>query len=194
MHRSRLGHKCGAVLLSAIVLLSACKQADKTTSEAENSLPAQNPSSTITATAEDSLSPSVTDEDSLSSPSVSDEDPFSPSVPDIEDPDGDFEFRENPVSDAHDELSEEFRNLPGVVNVQKRLHFDDSLYILIYEMPIDHNDPAKGTFEQRVYVNYKGKDAPNQFTIGGYNLYYGMYDGDFYDEAESFFRKHTAVT
>ena len=91
------------------------------------------------------------------------------------------------LKDAHDELAEEFRKLPGVVNVQKSSHYDDSQYVLFFEMPVDHNDPSKGTFLQRVYVKYRGKDAPNMFTIGGYNLYYGMYDGDFYDEAEPLF-------
>ncbi len=81
---------------------------------------------------------------------------------------------------ANDELANQLMELPGVVKVGRKnidnIRFDENQYLIYYEMPIDHNDPAKGTFTQRLYLNYKGKDAPNDFYIGGYSIYYGVHD------------------
>ena len=162
-------------MLSAVIFLSSCGRNDTTASEtgSETSSP-----TTSETTAETEPSETATGTTERSDPSL---------ITVTEAPDEiDFPISGN-LKDAHDELAEEFRKLPDVVNVQKSSHYDDSQYVLFFEMPVDHNDPSKGTFQQRVYVKYKGKDAPNMFTIGGYNLYYGMYDGDFYDEAEPLF-------
>ena len=175
MKRSSWKRTCGGLLLSAVIFLSSCGRNDTTTSEtgSETSSP-----TTSETTVETSPSETATGTTEGSDPSL---------ITVTEAPDGiDFPKSGN-LKDAHDELAEEFRKLPGVVNVQKSSHYDDSQYVLFFEMPVDHNDPSKGTFLQRVYVKYRGKDAPNMFTIGGYNLYYGMYDGDFYDEAEPLF-------
>ena len=165
-------------MLSAVILLSSCGKSDTTATETESATQAPVTTSETTTETEPSETTFATTEET--DPSL---------ITAVEVPDGiDFPRSAN-MTDAHDELAEEFRKLPGVVNVQKSTKYDDSQYVLIYEMPVDHNDSSKGTFQQRVYVKYKGKDAPNMFTIGGYNLYYGMYDGDFYDEAEPLFAK-----
>lgn len=162
-------------MLSAVILLSSCGKSDATASETESVTEAPVTSETTTETEPSETTSATTEE---TDPSL---------ITAIEVPDGIDFPKYVQMTDAHDDLAEEFRKLPGVVNVQKSSEYDDSQYILIYEMPVDHNDSSKGTFQQRVYVKYKGKDAPNMFTIGGYNLYYGMYDGDFYDEAEPLF-------
>jgi len=201
MKRSSLGQKGGAALLSAIFLLSSCKQTDTTSTGVDTSSAASETTSVTVSTSdvkstsdgetvassetsgstEDSSAPVITQTSAESwSPSATSE------TQDLEDV---FSPDHNKMTDAHDELAEEFRKLPGVVNVVKKPNYEDNQYILIYEMPIDHNDPDKGTFQQRVFINLKSKDAPNQFTIGGYNLYYGMYDGGYYDEAEPLFAK-----
>lgn len=92
-----------------------------------------------------------------------------------------------PTVPADGDLAAELSGLPGVTKVCRRTTFSENQYLLYYEMPIDHSDPSKGTFTQRLYLYYKGKDAPNMFEAGGYNLYYGMYNGAFYDEAEPLF-------
>ena len=92
-----------------------------------------------------------------------------------------------PTVPADGDLAAELSGLPGVTKVCRRTTFSQDQYLLYYEMPIDHSDPSKGTFTQRLYLYYKGKDAPNMFEAGGYNLYYGMYNGAFYDEAEPLF-------
>ena len=162
-------------MLSAVIFLSSCGRNDTATSETKSDTSSPTTSETTVETSPSETS-SVTTEGS---------DPSLITV--TEAPDGTDFSVSGDMKDAHDELAEEFRKLPGVVNVQKRSHYDDSQYVLFFEMPVDHKDPAKGTFLQRVYVKYRGKDAPNMCTIGGYNLYYGMYDGDFYDEAEPLF-------
>lgn len=162
-------------MLSAVILLSSCGKSDATASETESVTEAPVTSETTTETEPSETTSATTEE---TDPSL---------ITAIEVPDRIDFPKYVQMTDAHDDLAEEFRKLPGVVNVQKSSEYDDSQYILIYEMPVDHNDSSKGTFQQRVYVKYKGKDAPNMFTIGGYNLYYGMYDGDFYDEAEPLF-------
>ncbi|MEE3350892.1 MAG: S28 family serine protease [Saccharofermentanaceae bacterium] len=162
-------------MLSAVIFLSSCGRNDTATSETKSDTSSPTTSETTVETSPSETS-SVTTEGS---------DPSLITV--TEAPDGTGFPVSGDMKDAHDELAEEFRKLPGVVNVQKRSHYDDSQYVLFFEMPVDHKDPAKGTFLQRVYVKYRGKDAPNMCTIGGYNLYYGMYDGDFYNEAEPLF-------
>lgn len=92
-----------------------------------------------------------------------------------------------PTVPAAGDLAEELSRLPGVTKVCRRTTFSEGQYLLYYEMPIDHSDPSKGTFTQRLYLNFKGKDAPNVFEVGGYNIYYGMYNGDFFDESEPLF-------
>ena len=81
-----------------------------------------------------------------------------------------------PTVPADGDLAAELSGLPGVTKVCRRTTFSEDQYLLYYEMPIDHSDPSKGTFTQRLYLYYKGKDAPNMFEAGGYNLYYGMYN------------------
>lgn len=162
-------------MLSAAILLSSCGKTDTTATETESATQAPVTTSETTEESEPSETTPVTTE---TDPSL---------ITAVEVSDGIDSPKSVTMTDAHDDLAEEFRNLPGVVNVQKSSEYDESQYILLFEMPVDHNDPSKGTFQQRVYVKYKGKDAPNMFTIGGYNLYYGMYDGDFYDEAEPLF-------
>ena len=52
--------------------------------------------------------------------------------------------------------------------------------MVYYEMPLDHNDPSKGTFLQRMYIYYKGEDRPNLFYCSGYSLFNGI--GFFFEE------------
>jgi hypothetical protein len=48
-------------------------------------------------------------------------------------------------------------------------------YLLYVPQPIDHHDPSRGTFLQRVYVMHRDKDAPVVFTTEGYYAAYGAY-------------------
>lgn len=48
--------------------------------------------------------------------------------------------------------------------------FFESTYLLWFEQPIDHNNPAAGTFRQRVWLSHKSADAPVVFITEGYNV------------------------
>ncbi len=48
-------------------------------------------------------------------------------------------------------------------------------YLLFVTQPIDHKDPYKGTFQQRVFILHHDQDAPVLFTTEGYYAHYGSY-------------------
>jgi len=48
-------------------------------------------------------------------------------------------------------------------------------YLIQVPQPIDHHDPSKGTFTQRVYMLHRDADAPVVLTTEGYNAGYGGY-------------------
>ena len=48
-------------------------------------------------------------------------------------------------------------------------------YLLLVPQSIDHKDPSKGTFTQRVYVMHRDKDAPVVLTTEGYYGGHGAY-------------------
>lgn len=47
---------------------------------------------------------------------------------------------------------------------------DDYNLLVVFEQPLDWNDPTKGTFQQRVQVCYNETGRNNKLTIGGYML------------------------
>ncbi len=162
--------KCGIPLLVTLLFLSSCHKA---ITAPETQLTSTEQTSSSISSSESALSSADAEE----STSSSDQDPISPG------------FSSASFISADDDLALEFKKLPGVTKVERRSAFNQNQYILSFDMPIDHNDPGKGTFTQRMYVYYKDKDAPNMFNVGGYDLYYGSYDGDFYDEMEPLFAK-----
>lgn len=72
------------------------------------------------------------------------------------------------------ELYDLLKNLPNVKSVEelKTNDFFQEKYLLLFEQPIDHKNPESGTFNQRVFVLHKSKDAPVVFTTEGYNANY----------------------
>ena len=65
-------------------------------------------------------------------------------------------------------------HLEGVSNltVLKTDNFVDKCVFFI-EQPLDHHDPSKGVFKQRVFVSHKGFDRPTVFVTEGYGAAYG---------------------
>ena len=45
------------------------------------------------------------------------------------------------------------------------------LYQVFFNQPVDHNNPAAGTFEQKAYVFYVGSERPTVLYTCGYTLY-----------------------
>lgn len=74
---------------------------------------------------------------------------------------------------------EALKELDGVVSVEEigfksevpdMTKTDDHIVLMVFEQPLDWNDPSKGTFNQRVEVCYSEKNRNNSLKIGGYNL------------------------
>lgn len=62
-------------------------------------------------------------------------------------------------------------NQPEIKSVHEMPHTDFFVakYKVMVEQPVDHNDPLKGTFLQRVLIADKGIDQPVVFITEGYN-------------------------
>jgi len=67
--------------------------------------------------------------------------------------------------------------LPGVVNVESipsNMHFRGKYKIMLAQ-PLDHNNPEKGHFHQRMYLLHKDFEKPMVVTTEGYAGDYGAY-------------------
>lgn len=60
-------------------------------------------------------------------------------------------------------------HLPGVSNltVLASDHFADKC-VFFFEQPLDHKDPSKGVFKQRVFVSHRGFERPTVLVTEGY--------------------------
>jgi len=59
-----------------------------------------------------------------------------------------------------DELMAKLRGLPGVTVEEGDSSENFSYYVLHFTEPVDHNDPSKGTFQQRVSLLHRNELAP----------------------------------
>jgi hypothetical protein len=67
---------------------------------------------------------------------------------------------------------EKLAAIKNVVSIEKREtvgHFDEN-YEIWFEQPIDHNNPSKGTFRQRVFLGFENPSAPVFVELRGYNI------------------------
>jgi len=57
----------------------------------------------------------------------------------------------------------------GVVSVEYYSSNDiDTVYTIMFEQPINHHDPAMGSFTQKIYLTHRDFDAPVIFRLNGY--------------------------
>ncbi len=62
--------------------------------------------------------------------------------------------------------------IPNVVSIEKREavgHFDKNFEIW-FEQPIDHSNPSKGSFRQRVFLGFENPSEPVFVELRGYNI------------------------
>lgn len=150
-----------ALLLVGTMLFSSCRQtgettkkkkkAKKTTTTSESVETTEAPSETTSPETEESS------ETSASSSSANSSDVI-----------GQGNLR------AEDEFADKVRSLPCVVSVERLPEYEENQYMVYYEMPLDHNDPEKGTFYQRMYIYYLGEERPNHFYCSGYSIFNGV--------------------
>ncbi|MDR2010149.1 MAG: aminopeptidase [Bacteroidales bacterium] len=76
------------------------------------------------------------------------------------------------------ELYDMLVKLPGVVKVEEKgtNPFFSEKYLVWFEQALDQDNPAAGTFRQRVFVNHKSFDIPVVYTTEGYNGDYAAED------------------
>lgn len=70
-------------------------------------------------------------------------------------------------------IMEKLKKLPhlvGLTILENNSHFKEH-YELWFEQPIDHNDPSKGTFQQRVLLAHVNPHAPVIVELQGYQIY-----------------------
>jgi len=73
------------------------------------------------------------------------------------------------LSAQHVDLETQLFNLPDVVfeKVETPKGFR-SAYKLLVRQPVDHNDPTRGFFYQRVFLTHRGSDRPTVIVTEGY--------------------------
>ncbi|MGK5498118.1 S28 family serine protease [Streptomyces sp. URMC 125] len=60
--------------------------------------------------------------------------------------------------------------IPGMSLVEEKPVEGYRFFVLEYRQPVDHRNPRKGTFRQRLTVLHKGEDRPTVFYTSGYGL------------------------
>lgn len=69
-------------------------------------------------------------------------------------------------------ILEKLKQISQISDIQKmEVDFYTEYYQFWYEQPIDHMDPSKGTFKQKVLLGHKKDDAPVIVELQGYNIW-----------------------
>ncbi|SDK95245.1 S28 family serine protease [Nonomuraea jiangxiensis] len=71
---------------------------------------------------------------------------------------------------AQDDLLDRLRAIPGLTVVSETQPTGYRFFVLSYTQPIDHRNPRKGTFQQRLTLLHRSAEAPVVLYTGGYGL------------------------
>ncbi|MDF3297614.1 S28 family serine protease [Streptomyces tropicalis] len=74
------------------------------------------------------------------------------------------------ASRADTDIKDRLLAIPGMSLVEEKPYAGYRYFVLTYTQPVDHSDPSRGTFQQRITVLHKGVDRPTVFYTGGYNV------------------------
>ena len=73
---------------------------------------------------------------------------------------------------AEGNMLEKLKQIPQVSDIQElKVDSFEEYYQFWFEQPVDHNDPSKGTFKQKVLLGHKKQDAPVVAELEGYNIW-----------------------
>lgn len=94
---------------------------------------------------------------------------------------------------AQESVADRIAALPAVKDVQEleSTKFPEK-YLVIFEQPIDHEDPAKGTFTQRVVVGIVHPDSATVVVTEGYGAQYAFVPS-YRDEISTIFNTNNIV-
>ncbi|MEU8551466.1 S28 family serine protease [Streptomyces roseoverticillatus] len=68
------------------------------------------------------------------------------------------------------DIKERVLKIPGMKLVEEKPYEGYRYLVLTYDQPVDHRNPAKGTFQQRFTLLHKSTDRPTVFFTSGYNV------------------------
>lgn len=72
--------------------------------------------------------------------------------------------------DATADIKDRILALPGMSLIEEKPYAGYRYFVLNYTQPIDHRDPSKGTFQQRITLLHKDTSRPTVFYTSGYNV------------------------
>lgn len=73
---------------------------------------------------------------------------------------------------AGDGIREKLQRIPQISGIEKMdVDSFEEYYQFWYEQPLDHADPSKGTFKQKVLLGHKKVDSPVVAVLEGYYIY-----------------------
>ncbi|MCX4700568.1 S28 family serine protease [Streptomyces sp. NBC_01373] len=68
------------------------------------------------------------------------------------------------------DIKEQLLSIPGMSLIEEKPYTGYRFFVLNYTQPVDHRNPSKGTFQQRITVLHKDVSRPTVFYTGGYNV------------------------
>ncbi|CAM5536376.1 S28 family serine protease [Streptomyces abikoensis] len=74
------------------------------------------------------------------------------------------------AADTEPDIKERVLKIPGMRLVEEKPYEGYRYLVLTYDQPVDHRNPAKGTFQQRFTLLHKSTARPTVFFTSGYNV------------------------
>ncbi|MGW7461768.1 aminopeptidase [Streptomyces sp. NPDC054797] len=71
---------------------------------------------------------------------------------------------------AATDIKDQILGIPGMSLIEEKPYPGYRFFVLNYEQPVDHRQPSKGTFKQRLTLLHKDVSRPSVFFTSGYNL------------------------
>ncbi|MET9696160.1 aminopeptidase [Streptomyces sp. NPDC006529] len=71
---------------------------------------------------------------------------------------------------AATDIKDRILAIPGMTLIEEQPYPGYRFFVLNYEQPIDHRQPGKGTFKQRLTLLHKDTSRPTVFFTSGYNV------------------------
>ncbi|MFD3697073.1 S28 family serine protease [Streptomyces sp. NPDC058646] len=71
---------------------------------------------------------------------------------------------------AATDIKDQILGIPGMSLIEEKPYPGYRFFVLNYEQPVDHRQPWKGTFQQRLTLLHKDVSRPTVFFTSGYNV------------------------
>ncbi|MFC9244435.1 S28 family serine protease [Streptomyces sp. NPDC057136] len=71
---------------------------------------------------------------------------------------------------SSEDIKDRILAIPGMSLIQEKPYTGYRYFVLNYTQPVDHRNPSKGTFQQRITLLHKDTTRPTVFFTSGYNV------------------------